>query len=204
MESLGDAYSGDSRFAGRDPRRVYAGAALGVLGALAVVVAVLVVTTPLSTVLGVSDLRAAEKLAGTLGGLGIPAMFLSVVAVLPSSTREQVGVVLGTGLCLVGIGLFQRAYPHRWTTGAETMAFETTMAYFLGAGLAFWFVFTAMTSFRARNNPQGMVRLELTQQGESKTVQVSPEEYRRYAKAIRSDGGETEEIIRELESRAED
>ena len=203
MEHLGDAYGG-RRFQGRDPRRVYAGVALGALGALAVVVGLLVVTTPLADLLGVTDLRGAEKLAGTLGGLGIPAMFLGVVAVLPSSRREQGGVLTGTAFCLVGIALFQVAYPARWTTGAETLAFETTIVYFIGAGLAFWFVFTAMASFRTRNNPQGMVSLELTRRGEKKTVRVSREEYQRYAEAIRSDGGETEEIIRELESRADD
>jgi len=203
MEDLGDAYSG-RRWDGRDPRRVYAGAALGALGALAVVVGLLVVTTPLGDLLGASDIRAAEKLAGTLGGLGIPAMFLSVVAVLPSSRREQTGVLVGTTFCLAGIVLFQVAYPNQWTTGAETLAFETTMAYFIGACLAFWYVFTAMASFRTRNNPQGMVSLELTRQGEKKTVRVSREEYERYASAVRSDGGETEEIIRELESRADD
>ena len=203
MEDLGDAYSG-RRWDGRDPRRVYAGAALGVLGALAVVVGLLVVTTPLGDLLGASDIRAAEKLAGTLGGLGIPAMFLSVVAVLPSSRREQTGVLVGTTFCLAGIVLFQVAYPNQWTTGAETLAFETTMAYFIGACLAFWYVFTAIASFRTRNNPQGMVSLELTRQGEKKTVRVSREEYERYASAVRSDGGEAEEIIRELESRADD
>jgi len=203
MENLGEAYTGRRR-EGRDPRRIYAGVALCVVGALTVITGVLVVTTPLSDLLGVTDLRAAEKLAGTLGGLGIPAMFLGIVAVLPSSRREQAGVVLGTVCCLAGIGLFQLAYPERWTTGAETLAFETSMAYFLGAALAFWIVFTAMARFRTRNDPQGMVKLELTKQGESKTVRVSPEEYRRYAKAVRSDGGETEQIIRELESRSED
>ena len=86
MEHLGDAYGG-RRWSGRDPRRVYAGVVLGALGALAVVVGLLVVTTPLSGLLGANDLRSAEKLAGTLGGLGIPALFLSVVAVLPSSRR---------------------------------------------------------------------------------------------------------------------
>jgi MFS family permease len=203
MEHLGDAYGG-RRWEGRDPRRVYAGAALSVLGALAVVLGLLVVTTPLGDLLGLTDLRAAEKAAGTLGGLGIPAMFLGVVAVLPSSRRENVGVTVGAAFCLVGVALFQVAYPDKWTTGAETLAFETSMAYFVGAALAFWFVFTAMASFRTRNNPQGMVRLELTRQGQKKTVQVSREEYKRYADAIRSDGGETEDIIRELESRAED
>jgi len=201
MEHLGDAYGGP-RWEGRDPRRVYAGAALGGLGTLAVVIGLLVVTTPLGDWLGVTSLRGAEKLAGTLGGLGIPAMFLGVVAVLPSSRRENVGVSVGAALCLVGVCLFQVAYPNRWTTGTETLAFETAMAYFLGSALAFWFVFTAMASFRTRNNPQGMVRLELTRRGESKTVTVSREEYQRYAKAVRSDGGQGTQVIRELESRA--
>jgi hypothetical protein len=200
MENLGDAYGG-RRWNGRDPRRIAAGIVLGVAGALAVVTALLVVTTSLSAVLGITDVRAAEKLGGVLGGLGIPAMFLSVVAVLPSSRRQQVGVLLGNAGCLVGIGLFVRAYPARWTNGAETLAFETTMAYFLGSCLALWFVLTTMASFRYRNNPRGTVRLELKHEGGTETVQVSPEEYKRYARAVRGDGGETEAVIQELQSR---
>ena len=200
MENLGDAYGG-RRWEGRDPRRVLAGGALALAGALAVVLAILVATTPLADLLGASDIRAAEKLGGTIGSLGVPAMFVGIVAVLPSSRREQVGVIAGAGLCLVGTLLFQVAYPYNWTTGPRTLAFETTIVFLVGACVAFWFVFTAMASFRLRNNPQGTVTLELTHRGESKTVHVSPEEYRRYTNAVRSDGGETQEIIRELESR---
>ncbi|WP_424001482.1 DUF7139 domain-containing protein [Haloarcula salina] len=203
MENLGDAYT-SRRWEGRDPRRVVAGATLGVCGALAVVAAILLVTTPLSAFLGATAPHAAEKLGGTLGGLGIPAMLLSVVAVLPSSRREQVGVGSGAALCLVGIALFQVAYPYNWTVGGQTFAFETTMAYFLGSCVAFWFVFTAMASFRRRNDPHGTVKLEIAHKGETKTVQVSPEEYRRYTRAVRGDGGTTDQVVRELESRLED
>lgn len=203
MENLGDAYGG-RQWGDRDPRQVYAGAGLVIAGALAVVLAILVATTPLSDLLGAPGIRAAEKLAGTVGGLGIPAMFLGIVAVLPSSRREEIGVVAGAGLCLLGLALFQQAYPYNWTTGPQTLAFETTMAYFLGSCIALWFVFTTMASFRQRNNPQGTVTLELTHKGKSKTVQVSPREYKRYTEAVRGDGGETQEIIRELQSRFED
>ncbi|MFB6224481.1 MAG: hypothetical protein ABEH86_12525 [Haloarcula sp.] len=203
MENLGEAYE-KRRWEGRDPRRVVAGVTLGFVGALAVVVAILLVTTPLSAVVGATAPHAAEKLGGTLGGLGIPAMFLSVVTVLPSSRREQTGVVVGAILCLVGLGLFQLAYPYNWTVGAQTLAFETTMAYFIGTCVAFWFVFTAMAGFRRRNNPQGTVKLEISHKGETKTVQVSPQEYRRYTQAVRGDGGTTDEVIQELESRIDD
>ncbi|MFC7026745.1 hypothetical protein ACFQH8_02940 [Halomicroarcula sp. GCM10025710] len=153
MENLGDAYDG-RRWEGRDRRRVVAGVALSVVGALAVVLAILIATTPLADFFGATDIRAAEKLAGTVGGLGIPAMFLGVVAVLPSSRGEQVGVAAGAGLCLAGLALFQVAYPYDWTTGPRTLAFETTILYFLGACLAFWFVFTAMAS-PASEQPTG-------------------------------------------------
>ena len=36
--------------------------------------------------------------------------------------RADFDVVAGAGLCLVGIVLFQVAYPEQWTTGAETLA----------------------------------------------------------------------------------
>jgi hypothetical protein len=61
-----------------------------------------------------------------------------------------------------------------------------------------------MAGFQKRNDPQGAVRIELTRRGKSKTVRVSQKEYRQYAAAIRSDGGETEQIIEELESRADE
>lgn len=201
MESLGDAYAG-GRWEGRDPRRIYAGVTLGVAGALTVVLAILVVTTPLSGLLGATGEYGPEKLGGLLGGLGIPAMYLSVVTVLPSSRREQAGVVFGSLCCLGGVWLFQRAYPYQWTTGSETMAFETAMAYFAGSAVALWFVFTAMASFRRRNDPQGTVKLELKHEHGTQTVELSPDEYQRYAKAVRGDGGESEQVIRELRSRA--
>jgi hypothetical protein len=203
MEDLGEAYE-KRRWEGRDPRHVVAGVTLGFVGALAVVVALLLVTTPLSAVVGATEPHAAEKLGGTLGGLGIPAMFLSVVTVLPSSRREQSGVTVGAFLCLVGVGLFQVAYPYNWTVGGQTLAFETTMAYFIGTCVAFWFVFTAMASFRRRNNPHGTVKLEISHKGETKTVEVSPKEYKRYTQAVRGDGGTTDEVIQELESRLEE
>ncbi len=51
----------------------------------------------------------------------------------------------------------------------------------------------------ARNREAGR-----SHKGETKTVEVSPKEYRRYTQAVRGDGGTTDEVIQELESRIED
>ncbi|PSQ01279.1 hypothetical protein BRC92_11080 [Halobacteriales archaeon QS_4_69_31] len=187
MTSLSEAYSG-GQWDGRDPRRVSAGGALFGLGALAVVVAILVLTTGLSDLLGAATDTAARRVAGALAGLGIPAMFLGVVVVLPASTRQRLGVVLGTLLSAGGVGLFWHAYPARWTGTGESLAFPTAMVYFVGGSVALWFVFSAVATFKLRNNPQGTVTLEVVRQGETREIQVTAAEYRRYREAIRDDG----------------
>jgi hypothetical protein len=187
MTSLSEAYSG-GQWDGRDPRRVSAGGTLFGLGALAVVVAILVLTTGLSDLLGAATDTAARRVAGALAGLGIPAMFLGVVVVLPASTRQRLGVVLGTLFSAGGVGLFWHAYPARWTGTGESLTFPTAMVYFVGGSVALWFVFSAVTTFKLRNNPQGTVTLEVVRQGETREIQVTAAEYRRYREAIRDDG----------------
>jgi|AntDeeMinimDraft_5_1070356.scaffolds.fasta_scaffold00368_23 hypothetical protein len=203
MESLGDAYTG-SRFEGRDPRRVYAGAALVAVGVLAIVAAIVVGTGSVNGLVGADGVIEAQGIAGVVAGLAIPSLMIGVVVVLPASRRERLGVLAGTVLCLGGVWLFTQSYPHSWTDGANQMAFPTMLTYFAGGSLAFWFVFTAIAEFHVRNNPTDEVSLELKRQGETKTVQLSRQEYQHYRKAIRGDGGHTEQVIRELESRFED
>ncbi len=179
MPSLGEAYD-RNRFGDRDPRRVYAGGALGLAGALAVLVAIILVAIG-------GDATAFKAYAGLLAGLGIPAMLLGVVFVLPADRRERVGVLAGAFITTAGVWLFWHAYPTQWTRTANSMAFETVFVYALGGAIALWFVFTALATTRLRNNPQGTVRLELVRQGETRTVEVSRDRYR----SIVSDGGES-------------
>lgn len=201
MTSLSEAYD-RGEWEGRDPRRVSAGGALFGLGALAVVAAILVLTTGLATLLGATTEIAAKRFAGALAGLGIPAMVLGVVAVLPASRRERLGVVAGTLLSVAGVGLFWHAYPTRWTGTTESLAFPTAMLYFVGGSVALWFVLSAVATFKLRNNPQGTVQLEVVRQGETREIQVSQAEYCRYRQAIR-EGGDGD-VRDELESRLGD
>jgi hypothetical protein len=187
MPSLDEAYSRGS-VTERDSRRVAGGLALGVTGALAVFAAIVHVAVA-------GDTTLAKAQAGVLAGLGVPAMFLAVVLVLPATRRARVGVVAGSALSVAGAWLFWQAYPTQWTRTADSMAFETVMVYGLGGAIALWFVFSAVASFRRRNTPQGTVELEVVRQGQTKTVEVSRDRYQR----IVSDGGDASDVIRELE-----
>lgn len=203
MTSLGDAYD-ERGWDGRDPRWIAIGAGSFVVGVVAIVAAIALVATPVSDALGLVGTFEAREPAGVLAGLGVPAMLLGVVAVLPSSRRQGIGVVVGSLICLAGVGLFVHAYPQQWPPAEPSLAFETTMTYFVGAVMAFWSVFSTVASYRVRNNPQGTVRMELTRQGETKTVKVSRDQYQQYRQALRGDGGEQTQVIREIESKFED
>lgn len=200
MTSLGDAYD-DRDWDGRDPRWIAVGAGSFVAGVGAIVVAIALVATPVGDALGLTGIYEAREPAGVLAGLGVPAMLLGVVAVLPSSRRQGIGVVAGALLCLTGVGLFTWAYPWMWPPAEPAYAFETSMVYFVGAMLSLWSVFSTVASYRVRNNPHGTVRMELKRQGETKTVTVSRDQYQQYQQAMRGDGGEQTEVIREIESR---
>ncbi|PSQ32461.1 hypothetical protein BRD09_03530, partial [Halobacteriales archaeon SW_10_68_16] len=141
------------------------------------------------------DTTAAKTQAGILAGLGVPALLLAVVFVLPASTRERVGVVLGSAVTVVGVWLFQHAYPTRWTRTADSLAFETAMVYGLGGAVALWYVFTALATVRMRNVPQGTVEVEVVRDGGTRTVEVSRDRYREMV----SDGDDTGPLIEKLD-----
>lgn len=186
MTSLDDTYS--SRHGRIPSRSVLAGGLLLAIGGLAIVVAIGLIWFGSTTV-------TMKLYAGMTAGLGIPAMLLGVVAVLPASNRQRLGVICGTVLTAAGVALFYHAYPTRWTRTSDPLAFETLTLYGIGCAIALWFVFSTIASTRIRNNPQGTVSLEVIRQGETKTVQVSHREYRQ----LLSDGGNPEDVIRELD-----
>ncbi|MFC7072280.1 hypothetical protein ACFQJ7_05255 [Halovenus rubra] len=187
MTSLDEAYSQDWT-GDRNPRRVVGGLALVGAGIVAVMIAMVLVGLQ-------GDSTVAKRYGGVIAGLGIPALLLGVVVVLPASNRTRLGVVFGTVIASTGVFLFWNVYPDRWTRTAEPLAFETTMLYGVGCVVALAFVFSAIASFRLRNNPQGTVRLEVVRQGETRTVEVSNEQYRQMV----NDGGQAEQLLREIE-----
>jgi hypothetical protein len=187
MPSLDEAYDRDG-LAERDPSRVLAGAVLGLAGVLAVVAAIALLARA-------GDTTPAKARAGVLTGLGVPAMLLAVVFVLPATTRERAGAVLGSAVTVAGVWLFWQAYPTQWTRTADSLAFETVMVYVVGGMVALWYVFTALATFRRRNNPQGTVEVQVVRDGGTRTVEVSRDRYRQMV----SDGGDAGTVVEELE-----
>jgi hypothetical protein len=187
MTSLDQAYN--RRWQGiRSPRRVALGLVLLGAGVLALVAALVLVATD-------STSTTAKAQAGVAAGLGVPAMLLGVVVVLPASVRQRLGVVVGALVATGGVWLFWEVYPDRWTRTADPLAFETAMLYGLGCAVALWFVFSTIASFRLRNNPQGTVRLEVVREGSTETIEVSEERYRQMV----GDGGDADAVIEEIE-----
>lgn len=171
MPSLTEAYerrrSGDG-----SRRRRLAGGALFAAGAVAVLAAVVLASTDAGAALG-WDQYDARHVAGVLGGLGPPALLVGVVVALPAATRERLLVGAGSAVSVAGVALFWHAYPDRWYgVTPDHLTFEVAAVYAVGALVALWYVLSAVATFRARNDPQGTVTVEVTRGGETTVVEV--------------------------------
>ena len=159
MASLTEVYEGANNGAGR--RQLYAGVALFAVGAVLLVAGILVAATGVGSRFGL-DLYDARGVAGILGGVGLPAVLLGTVTVIPrTATRLRAGAVVGAAVSLVGVVLFDRAYPGEWVVreGGTSMPIVVSAVYFIGALLATWCLFAAVANFKARNDPGGTVTL---------------------------------------------
>ncbi|QZY00556.1 DUF7139 domain-containing protein [Halobaculum rubrum] len=191
MSSLAEVYEGQvGEYASL--QRLYLGVGLFSLGALLVVVGIVVAATDLTTATLGWNLGQARETAGILAGLGLPATFLGVLVVMPTSRRTQAAAVVGAGVAVLGVAMFAHAYPCHWS-GARCvgeyadLTLPTAGVYFLGAFTTFWCLFTGVANFKARNNPGGTVTLEITREGETEVIEVP----RSTAEELRGDTGTT-------------
>jgi len=175
MTSLADAYE---RRAGEVSRqRVYVGTAVFAVGALMVVFGVIAGTTPLllgenpsqSAVLG------AREFAATLVGFGLPVAFVGIVTVLPANRFQRAVAAAGAVLSGVGVLMFRSTYPGNWYASQgvpSTAVFVLVVVYAVGMMTTLWCLFTAVATFKTRNDPGGTVTLTITRDGETRTVEV--------------------------------
>jgi cytochrome c biogenesis protein CcdA len=173
MTSLGEAY--DSRGGEASRRRVYLGTGLFAAGALLVAGGILAVATGVlvDNGFGIYEVR---EIAGILAGLGIPAVFVGIFTVLPANRLQRAAAAVGSGLTVLGVMLFRSAYPMQWYAPNSGLPSTQTLAFLLvyAAGIitTFWCLFTAVATFKTRNDPGGTVTLTVTKNGETRTVEV--------------------------------
>ncbi|SDR13380.1 DUF7139 domain-containing protein [Natronobacterium texcoconense] len=182
MTSLTEVYEGNERQV-TSLRRLYAGTALVMLGAVLSVVAVLVATTDLFADLvvgladwGMADNFAVVRVAGVLAGVGVPAALVGVFIVLPASHRVRAAAAISSSLCLLGVSLFWYAYPENWRYGSDQLTLEVSAIYLLGLFTAVWCLFTAIVNFKTRNDPGGMLEMNVTRHNTILAVDDDDEE----------------------------
>lgn len=177
MTSLTEVYQGGA--GGADLRRLYAGVGLFAVGAALTVAGIVVGTSAGGGgVFGFSKYGARE-LAGVLAGIGLPATFLGAMTVLPkASWRIRAAGWLGAAVALVGVVAFTVVYPQQWFGMPTDYTLPVTAVYFAGAITTFWCLFVAVANFKARNDPGGTVRLEVTKEGKTKVIEVSNDRLR--------------------------
>ncbi len=174
MTSLAEVYhrrSAPGYHVGR--RRMLLGVGLFLLGAAMVVIGLVIASTEVLSAVGI-DRFESRRLAGVLGGLGVPAVFVGILTVLPASRRIRLAAGVGAAIAVVGVVLFSQVYPSQWL-GASVdrhYTFETATIYFLGALLTFWCLFVGVANFKTRNDPGGTVDFEVRKAGRTKVVEV--------------------------------
>ncbi|WP_248897438.1 DUF7139 domain-containing protein [Haloplanus halobius] len=216
MTSLGEVYHGDDR-SGPSLRQIYAGGSLFLVGIVLVVAGIVVATTDL-LIGGGTTLFDIREYGGILAGLGVPAVFLGISAVLPAERSTRAAAGIGASVAVLGVALFAHAYPCRWSgascaPGMVDLTLPTVGVYFLGALTTFWCLFVGIANFKTRNDPGGTVTMDVTRQGQTKVIEVD----RSSAKGSVglggsastptgtvsgqvSDGGSTDDDIREVAS----
>jgi hypothetical protein len=168
MTSLTDVYDGGVGTATGLRRRLL-GAGLFALGAGMVVGAIPVATTDLAGELGLGVYEARE-LAGVLAGLGLPAVFVGILVVLPAGRVTRAAAAIGASVAVLGVALFAAAYPYEWISNQPTLAVVTTAIYSVGTLVTFWCLFVGLALFKRRNEPGGTARVEVTDEGRIRIV----------------------------------
>jgi len=179
MTDLSEAYEG-SVASQQGQHRLYLGVGLFLLGAVLLIAGIIVAGSGLLTAQGYS-LGETRWLGGILGGVGLPAVMVGVFTILPASRRTRSAALIGASLSIFGVAIFAHAYPCQWigTTCANpgtNLTLPTAGIYTLGTLTTVGCLLVGIANFKIRNNPGGTVTMEVTRQGETKTVEVEEAE----------------------------
>lgn len=100
-----DVYAGFGLF--------FAGIGLGLIGVAVFLYSATLPPEALST-------YAVQEVAGVAAAVGLPALLLGVVVLLPVDRRMLYLAGVGTAITVVAVGLFSRTYPYNWNVSTGT------------------------------------------------------------------------------------
>jgi len=190
MPSLGETYERRAGVASR--RQVVLGTGLFAAGAALLVAAILAGATGLLIGNGFT-LYEGRELAGVLAGLGLPAVFVGITIVLPATNLHRAASVVGSGLAVLGVMLFRYAYPGQWYSAPgvpSDIVLGLVLVYFAGVIVTFWSLFTAVATFKTRNDPGGTVSLTVSKgSAAAKAVEAVQTEVKNASQALSGLGG---------------
>ncbi|WP_158855636.1 hypothetical protein [Halorhabdus sp. CUG00001] len=155
-----------------DRRRILVGGGLFGLGVTLTAAGVVLATAGVGSWFDLGTYGARE-LAGILAGFGLPATFVGIFTVLPSSRVTRAAAAIGASLCVFGVALFTHAYPTQWpgAPAADPLLTLTTLSvYFVGAVTTGWCLFVAVATFKTRKSPGGTAEMRITQEGQIELV----------------------------------
>ena len=152
MTSLAETYN--STKGGPSLRRLTFGLTLFLMGSMLVVSGIGVTTTQLLYGTDPAALTAKRQLGGVLAGVGVPAVLVGVFAILPSARLTKAAAAVGTGISLMGVLLFDHAYPCQWSgavcgAGKPDLTLLTVAVFSFGTMVTFWCLFVGVTNLRA-------------------------------------------------------
>ncbi|CCQ32569.1 hypothetical protein HLRTI_000151 [Halorhabdus tiamatea SARL4B] len=156
-------------------RRVLAGLALFAVGLSLVAVGVLLATTGIGSALGLG-VYGAREWAGILAGVGLPATFVGLFAILPTSRLTRATIAIGASLTVFAVALFTYAYPTQWPgapAADPALSLMTLAVYFVGAITTGWCLFVAIATFKTRKSPGGAAEMRITEEGTVKLVEAA-------------------------------
>ena len=167
MTSLTEVYEEKGR--GRESlRRLHAGTALMLAGAVLAVFGVVLATSD-----GLfANQWTAREYGGIVSGLALPVALVGVFVVLPASRRIRAAAAISASICLLGVVLFAYAYPYHWAGVGRDLTLLVSGVYLLGAFASFWILFVAVVNFKTRNNPGGTLEMNVVRRGRTKIVEA--------------------------------
>jgi len=132
--------------------RLYVGTALFLAGTAFMLGAIIGASTDLLVALFGMEEWQAWEIAGILGGVGLPMIFLGLVSVLPLDDHTETRIKQGSLITFAGIVLFLYVYPYHWNVPEQDYTVYVLLTYATGLGMTLFYAFRTLATYNPRTD----------------------------------------------------